>query len=192
MFGSQSCSHRIGKWTRRCCMKKARSVSWRLDARLGRPYTFISDKETNFAGAAREIKDCFNEWHRVVVCEQLTRGQIAKEFNAPCDEQFGGIRERLVRACEKAMFAILRNRRLTLPFLTSTMCLVEQTTNAWALTLVSDDLEDLKAPATKHFQLRRAVVAEPLMLDSARDIDCRKMHKVAEAKNQMIWNSWAK
>ena len=90
------------------------------------------------------------------------------------------------------MFAILGNRRLTLPVLTTTMCLVEQTLNARPLTSVSDDPEDLEALTPNHFLLGRPVLAEPLMPDSVRYVDCRKMYKVAQAYNQMIWNRWTK
>ena len=90
------------------------------------------------------------------------------------------------------MFAILGNRRLMLPALTTTMCLVEQTLNARPLTPLSDDLEDLEALTPNDFLLGRPVVAKPLMPDSDRYTDCRKMYKVDQACNQMIWNRWAK
>ena len=97
-----------------------------------------------------------------------------------------------MRSCKKAMFAILENRRVTLPVLTTTMCLVEQTLNARPLTPVSDDPENLEALTPNHFLLGRPVLAEPLMPDAVRYVDCRKMYKVAQAYNQMIWNRRAK
>ena len=90
------------------------------------------------------------------------------------------------------MFAIFGNRRLTLPVLTTTICSVEQTLNARPLRPVSDDPEDLEALTPNHFLLGRPVLAEPLMPDAVRYVDCRKMYKVAQAYNHMIWNIWAK
>ena len=76
--------------------------------------------------------------------------------------------------------------------LATTMCLVEQTLYATSLTPVSDDPEDLEALTPNPFLLGRPILAEPLMPDSVRYLDCRKMYKVAQACNQMIWISWAK
>ena len=164
----------------------------RFMARRDKPHTVISDNGTNFVGAAREFKKCFSQWDQDGMCKRLARGQILWKFNPPGAPHFGGIWERLVRSFKKAMFAILGNRRLTLPVLTTTMCLDEQTLNARPLTPVSDDPEDLESLTPNHFLLERPVLAEPLMPDAVRYVDCRKMYKVAQAYNQMIWNRWMK
>ena len=162
-------------------------VVTRFMARLGRPHRVIINKGTNFVGAAREFKECFDQWDRDVMCEQLARDQNIWKFNPPGVPHFGGNWEGLVRSCKKAMFAILGNRRLTLPVLTTAMCLVEQTLNARALTPVSDDPEVLEALTPNHFVLGQPVLVEPLMPDAARYVDCRKKYKVAQTYNQMIW-----
>ena len=162
-------------------------VVTRFTARRGKPHTIISYNGTNFVGVAREFTECFSQWDRDAMCERLARGQIIWKFNPPGAPQFG-IWERLVRSCKKAMFAILKNRRLTFPVLPTTMFLVEQTLNARPLTPVSDDPEDLEALMPNHFELGRPVLAEHLMPDAVRYVDFRKMYKVAQAYNQMIWN----
>ena len=131
----------------------------RFMARRGKPHSIISDNGTNFVGAAREFKECFNQWAQDAICEQLVHGQIIWKFNLPGAPHFGGIWERLVRSCKTTMFATLANRRLTLPVLTTTKCLVEQTLNAKALTPVIDDPDDLKALTPNHFLLGRPVLA---------------------------------
>ena len=72
------------------------------------------------------------------------------------------------------------------------MCLFEQTLNTRPLTPMSDDPEDLEALTPDHFLLGRPVLTEPLMPDAVRYVDCRKLYKVAQAYNQMIWRRWAK
>ena len=147
----------------------------RFKARRGRPHTVISDNGTNFVAADREFTVCFNEWDRDAMSERLARGQIIWKFNPPGAPHFGGIWERLVRSCKKAMFAIQGNRRLTLPVLTTIIFLVEQALNARPLTPVSGDPEDLEASTPNHFLLGRPVLAEPLMPDAVTYVDCRKM-----------------
>ena len=53
-------------------------------------------------------------------------------------------------------------------------------------------MQKLVALTPNHFLLGRPVVAEPLMPDVVRYVNCRKMYKVTEAYNQMIWNRSAK
>ena len=91
----------------------------------------------------------------------------------------------------RSWYAVARNGGLTLPVLTTTMCLVEQTLNAGPLKPVSDDPEDLGALTPNHFLLGWSVLAEPLMPDAVRYVDCRKMYKAAQAYNQMICSRWA-
>ena len=109
------------------------------------------------------------------------------KFNTPVAPHFGGIWHRLVRSCKKD-----GNRRLTLRVLTTTMCLFEKSLYSRPLTPVGDDLEVLEALTPNHFLLGLPVVAEPLVPDWVRYVDCRKVYKVAEAYNQMMWNRWVK
>ena len=164
----------------------------RFIARRSKPHTIISDNGTNFVGAAREFEECFSQWDRDAMCKRLARGRIIWNFDPPGAPHFDGIWERLVRSCKKAMFAILAHRRLTLPVLTTTMCWVEQTLNAKPLTPESDDPDDLEALTPNHFLLGRPVLAEPLMPEAVRYVDCRKIYKVAQANNQMVWKKWTK
>ena len=118
---------------------------------------------------------------------RLAPRKIIWKFNPPEAPHFCGIWDRLVRSGKKVMFVILKNRKLTITMLTTTMCMVEITWNARPLTPVSTDPEDLEAVTPNHFLL-----GGPLVPDPARYIDCRKIYKVAQAFNQMIWNQWVK
>ena len=125
----------------------------RFIARRGYPSTIISDNETNFVGAANELKSFMSEWDNAKIESDLAQKKIVWKFNPPGAPHFSGIWERLVQSCENSMIAILDNRNLTDEVLSTTMCLVEQTLNARPLTVVSDDPEDLTALTTNHFLL---------------------------------------
>ena len=162
----------------------------RFMARRGRPHTIMSDNGTNFIGSAREFKELSRKWDQDILRNTLANQQVVWKFNPPAAPHFGGVWERLVRSCKKSMYSILGARCLTLPVLTTTMCLVEQTLNARPITPVSDDPDDLEALTPNHFLLGSRVIAQPLIPDATRYVDCRKMYKVAQAYNDMIWKRW--
>ena len=114
------------------------------------------------------------------------------KFNPPGAPHFGGIWERLVRSCKKAMIAVLDGRSLTDDVLITTMCLVEQTLNARPLTSVSDDPDDLEALTPNHFLMGRANLAAPFLPDAQRYTDLRRVFRVSQAYSDMIWTRWTK
>ena len=82
-------------------------------ARRGKPATIFSDNGTNFVGAAKEMRDCINAWNQSDLETSLAQKDIRWKFNPPGAPHFGGIWERLVRSCKKAMIAVLDGRSLT-------------------------------------------------------------------------------
>ena len=120
-------------------------------ARRRKPATILSDNGTNFVGAAKEMRDCINAWNQSDIETSLAQRNIKWKFNTPGAPHFGGIWERLVRSCKKAMIAVLVGRSLTDEVLITTMCLVELTLNARPLTSVGDDPDDLEALTPNHF-----------------------------------------
>ena len=85
------------------------------------------------------------------------------------------------------MYSTLGTRSLTLPVLTTTKCLVEQTLNARPFTQVSDDPSDFEALTPNHFSLGPRVSAQPLPPNASMYVDCRKMYKVSQNYDEMIW-----
>ena len=77
----------------------------------------------------------------------------------PAAPHFGGVWERLVRSCKKAMYAVLGNRKVTEDVLSTTICIVEQTLNSRPLTPVSSDVNDLEALTPNHRKLFRQTQA---------------------------------
>ena len=110
------------------------------------------------------------------------------------------LRERhILEAVGNAWLEVLRKQRiilgtrlLTLPLLTLTICLVEQTLNARPLTPVSVDPSDKGALRPNHFLLGPKVLAQPLLPDASRHVECRKMYKVAKSYIETIRQRWIK
>ena len=102
----------------------------RFIARRGKPSIMISDNGTNFVGGEREFAEYVAAWIKERIEEHLIQQGIRWKFNPPAAPHFGGLWERLVRSCKKAMYAVLGNRSFTEDVLSTTMCIVEQTMNA--------------------------------------------------------------
>ena len=134
MFDDWSSTH----WS--CSIFERRDLPNCLTRLEGKPTTILSKNETNFAGAARELKDCINAWNQSDSEKSLGQKDTKWKFNPPGAPHFRGIWDRLIRSCIKAMTAVLDGRSLTDDVLIKTMCSVEQTLNARPLTSVGDDL----------------------------------------------------
>ena len=164
----------------------------RFIARRGKPATILSDNGTNFVGAAKERRDCIKAWNLSDIEMSLVQKDIKWKFNPPGAPHFGGIWERLVRSCKKAMMAVLDGRSLTDDVLIKTMCLVEQTLHDRPLTSVSAYPDDLEALTPNHFLMGRTILATPFLPDGQRYTDLRRVFRVSQAYSDMIWSRWTK
>ena len=164
----------------------------RFIARRGKPSTIISDNGTNFVGAEREFAEDVAAWNKEGIEEHLIQRGIRWKFNPPAAPHFGGVWERLVRSCKKAMYAVLGNRSVTEDVLSTTMCIVEQTLNARPLTPVSSDVNDLEALTPNHFLHGNKNVCLPYLPCAGEFVDHRKLFRQTQAYEDLIWDRFRK
>ena len=158
----------------------------RFIARRGKPNTIISDNGTNFVGAEREFANYVAAWNKEGIEEHLIQRGIRWKFNPPGAPHFGGVWERLVRSCKKAMYAVLGNRSITEDVLSTTMSIVEQALNARPLTPVSSDVNDLEELThNKNFCL-------PYLPCAEENFDHRKLFRQTQAYANPIWDRFWK
>ena len=105
--------------TNSCLNAIMRFICWR-----GKPVKMISDNVTNFVGAERKLAAYIAAWNKEQIEEHLSQQEIRWKFNQPAAPHFGGVWERLVRSCKKAMYAVLGNRSVTEDVLATKMCFV--------------------------------------------------------------------
>ena len=161
----------------------------RFIARRGKPSTIISDNGTNFVGAGKEFAEYVAAWNKEGIEEHLAQRGIRWKFNPPAAPHFGGVWERLVKSCKKAMYAVLGNRSVTEDVLSTTMCIVEQTLNARPLTPVSSDVNDLQALTPNHFLLGNRNVCLPYLPCAEEIVDHRKLFRQTQ---NLIWDRFCK
>ena len=164
----------------------------RFIARRGKPIKMISDNGTNFVGADREFKEYVAAWNKERIEEHLVQQGIRWKFNPPAAPHFGGVWERLVRNCKKAMYAVLGNQSVTEDVLSTTMCLVEQTLNARPLTPVSSDVNDFESITPNHLLLGNKNVCLPYLPCAEEFVNHRKLFRQTQAHSDLIWDSFKK
>ena len=124
-----------------------------LIARRGTRNTIISNNGTQFVGAEREFAEYVTAWNKEGIEGHLIQRGIRWKYNPPAAPHFGEVRERLVRTCKKALYAVLGNRSVKEDIRSTTICVVEQRLNARTLTPVSSDVNDLEALTHNQFLL---------------------------------------
>ena len=164
----------------------------RFIARRGKLVKMISDNGTNFVGAEKELAEYIAAWNKEQIEEHLIQQGIRWKFNPPAAPHFGGLWERLVRSCRKAMYAVLSNRSVTKDVLSTTMCLVEQTLNARPLTPLSSDATDLEAITPNHFLLGNKNLSLPYLSGAEQFVDNRKLFRQTQAYADIIWDRFCK
>ena len=171
-----------------CCL----NAIMRFIARRGKPVKMISDNGTNFVGADREFKEYIAAWNRERIEAHLVQQGIRWKFNPPAAPHFGGVWERLVRSCKKAMYAVLGDQSVTEDVLSTTMCLVEQTLNARPLTPVSSDVNDFESITPNHLLLGNKNVCLPYLPCAEEFVNHRKLFRQTQAYSDLIWDRFRK
>ena len=88
------------------------AIMWFI-SRKGKPNTIINNNGTNFVGAEKKFSEYDAAWNKEGIKKHLIQRGIRWKFNPPAAPHFGGVWERLVRSCKKAMYAVLGNRAVT-------------------------------------------------------------------------------
>ena len=164
----------------------------RFIAQKGKPSTIISNYGLNFDGAEREFAESVSSWNKQGTEEHLIQRGIRWKFNPSAAPHFGGVWERLVRSCRKAMYAGMENRSFTEDFLSTTMYIAEQTLNARLLTPVSSDVNDLEALTPIHMLLGNTNVCLPYLPCAEDFVDHGKFFRQTHAYANLICDRFRK
>ena len=120
----------------------------------------------------------------------LNQEGIQRVFNPPATPHMGGVWERLVRSCKKALNVVLQNQVLTDEVLLTAFAEVEWLVNSRPLTEVSSDVDDLEALTPNHFTIGRGILNLPPGVFVDRVISSHKRWRQAQVVATHIWNQW--
>ena len=107
-----------------------------------------------------------------------------------CSTPHGGVWERLVRSCKKALNVFLQNQVLTDEVLLTAISEVESLVNSRPLTEVSSDVDDLEALTPNHFLIGRATPNLPTGIFADKEISSQKGWRKAQVIITHIWKRW--
>ena len=162
----------------------------RFIARRGKSRTIISDNGTNFVRAEPELAEYVAAWNKEGIKELRIQRGIRGKFKPTAAPHFGGVWERLVRSCKKAIHAVLETRSVTEDVLSITTCVVERTLNARPLIPVSSDVNDLEAFNTNNFLLGNRNVCLLYLPCAEEFFDHRKHFQQTQAYANLIWDKF--
>jgi hypothetical protein len=162
----------------------------RFIARRGSPTNIYSDNGTNFVGADRELKQSLTEWNQSKIAEYLSQKEIQWHFNPPGSPHFGGVWERLVQSCKKALKVVLHGQVISDDVLETAMVETEALVNSRPLTQVSSNVNDLEAITPNHFLMPCSNPAKPFGVFTEKEISSKKRWRQTQVIVNQVWRRW--
>ena len=162
----------------------------RFVARRGPPSDIYSDNGTNFVGADRELKQSLKEWNQSQIADFLSQKEIHWHFNPPGSPHFGGIWERLVQSCKKALKVVLHNQVVTDEVLEIAFAETEAHVNSGPLTEVNSNSSDLEAITPNCFLISRANPVLPCGSFADKEVSSKNRWRQTQVLINQVWTRW--
>ena len=122
----------------------------------------------------------------------MVQQEIEWHFNPPAAPHFGGVWERLVQSCKRAIRAVVGKQILTDEVLLTVMAEVEALLNSRPLTHVSTHLSDEEALTPNHFLLGRPSPNLPPDIFVGKEISSRRQWRQTQVVTNHVWKRWLK
>ena len=166
----------------------------RFSAVRGKPRVMYSDNGLNFVGAEREMRQ---EWEALSgspdLKVKLTNSGIEWHFSPPHAPHFGGVWERMVQTCKRALVAIIGHSIVTEPVLRTALHDVMNYANSRPLTHLSVDPNDPEPLTPNHFLFGRPMPYSPL---KPTDLNCfplsKRQYEQAQYLSNQVWKRFLK
>lgn len=166
----------------------------RFVARRGMCNKLYSDNATNFVGANRHLKECYDfiSDSTDIIASELSNQKIEWSFIPPRSPHFGGIWEAAVKATKRHFYTITRNLMLTFEECYTLLTGIEACLNCRPLTPISSDPNDLTALTPSHF-----LIGDSLLQPSENNFISTPDNRLSRWQHidkikQHFWNRWSR
>ena len=166
----------------------------RFSAVRGKPRVMYSDNGLNFVGAEREMRQ---EWEALGASPELQSNLanygIEWHFSPPHAPHFGGVWERMVQSCKRALVAIVGSSIVAEPVLRTALHDVMSYVNSRPLTHLSIDPNDPEPLTPNHFLFGRTMPYSPI---KPSDLECAnvgtRQYEQARQLSFQVWRRFLK
>ncbi|XP_057366727.1 uncharacterized protein LOC130687571 [Daphnia carinata] len=165
----------------------------RFSSIRGKPVVVYSDNGTNFVAGEKELKEAVEELNnsKDYLESQFTCRHIKWRFSPPSGPHFGGVWERLVQSCKRAMKVTLGNSVVSDQVLNTVVAEIGALLNARPLTHLSINPEDPDPLTPNHFLHARPMPYIPLAYVNLDNVDISRNQFL---QSQLIvnhyWKRW--
>ncbi|XP_071648472.1 uncharacterized protein [Temnothorax longispinosus] len=164
----------------------------RFFARRGICSKIVSDNDTNFVGAARELAEVYEFFRKDTekIANHLARQKIEWSFILPRSPHFGGLWEATVKATKRHLHTVTKGLVWTFEEYSMLLVEIEPILNSRPLTPLSNDPNDLLALTPSHFLTGDSLLFPPEY--SYLEIPDNKLSQPQHAQKlrQHFWKRW--
>ena len=160
----------------------------RFCKRRGVPAEVVSDNETNFVGAERELREAVQALGSDEVAASMASQGVHWRFNPPLAPHFGGVFESVVKAAKRAMMATLSQANLTDEELVTAMVSAEGLLNSRPLTAVRTDVDDAAPLTPMHFLAGQCELTLPL--EEVAELHPQRRWRLLQQLLRQVWRRW--
>lgn len=164
----------------------------RFVARRGHCKHIWSDNGTNFIGAAKELKELFQNSKDSLageIAELLANAGTTWHFIPPKMPTHGGIWEAGIRSAKKHLARVNRDTKLTYEEMATLLAQIEACLNSRPLCLL-DDKESTLTPG--HFLVGESLISVPDISYESKKIHLLTRWQLIQKMTQDFWHKWQK
>ena len=164
----------------------------RFTARRGKPSVIWSDHGTNFAGAAREIKELFKTPEtRKALSDHCSKQGIQWKFIPEQSPHFGGLWEAAVKSLKFHFRRIVGDVKVTFEEFTTIVTQIEACLNSRPLTPLPENSDGIEVLTPGHFIIGRPLEAIPDPNPSYQPMPVLKRWHLCQTLVRHFWQRWS-
>ncbi|XP_052741090.1 uncharacterized protein LOC112045429 [Bicyclus anynana] len=163
-------------------------------ARRGHCSQLWSDNATNFVGAARELKEMFDQAKSNLpkeIAESLANDGTTWNFIPPRAPNFGGLWESAVKSVKNHLVKVLGNSTLTFEEMSTLLAQIEACLNSRPIGELNDHPDDLMPLTPAHFLIGESTMLIPEPSYENVKLNALDRWTLIQKMTQHFWQRWS-